>query len=313
MPGWARMPRAISWAARRGTEPVRATDAGDSSRVGTTGPSVELGGCPHPLTARERLPVTRAGAPACDPAGMTWHEIERAQLAQALLDVSPDAPTLCEGWQARHLAAHVVLRERSPIVGAGIAVPALSARAEAAIARLADTAPTEGAYRDLVARVAADRPAFWHPGAWAGDRPTSSSSSCTPRTSAAAPARSPPRSSTRSSSRPCGRSWSGAGGLRLRKVPVGVVLVRDDGVRHRRARRGRARHGRRPRRRRRAGLYLLGRGAAADVEVEGDADDVARARAGPALALAGRLRPGAPWPGCRRRRPPSARPAPRCP
>ena len=44
---------------------------------------------------------------------MTWHEIERAQLAQALLDVAPDAPTLCEGWQARHLAAHIVLRERS--------------------------------------------------------------------------------------------------------------------------------------------------------------------------------------------------------
>ena len=58
-------------------------------------------------------------AAACDPAVMTWHEIERAQLAQALLDVTPDAPTLCEGWQARHLAAHVVLRERSATVSAG--------------------------------------------------------------------------------------------------------------------------------------------------------------------------------------------------
>src|SRR3954466_1236314 len=99
---------------------------------------------------------------------MTWHQIERAQLAQALLDVPPDAPTLCEGWQARHLAAHVVLRESSPLVGAGIVVPALAGRAERAIQELADQVTGEGAYRDLVARVAAP-PAAWHPMSWAGE------------------------------------------------------------------------------------------------------------------------------------------------
>src|SRR6188768_2392468 len=70
--------------------------------------------------------------------GMPWHTIEREQLAEALSAVAPDAPTLCEGWQARHLAAHVVLRERAPVVGLALVVPALSGRSEAAIARLAD-------------------------------------------------------------------------------------------------------------------------------------------------------------------------------
>lgn len=37
----------------------------------------------------------------------------REHLVAAFRQVPPTAPTVCEGWQARHLAAHVVLRERS--------------------------------------------------------------------------------------------------------------------------------------------------------------------------------------------------------
>jgi uncharacterized protein (TIGR03085 family) len=206
---------------------------------------------------------------------MTWHEIERAQLAEALLDVAPDAPTLCEGWEARHLAAHVVLRERSPMVGAGIAVPALSARAEAAIAKLADQAVTEGAYRDLVARVA-DRPARWHPASWVGESMNVIEffvhTEDVRRGAGPVPARELDAGLVEA-------LWSHlprAGAGRLRTVPVGVVLVRDDGIRH---------HLRTPKPdygtvvvRGDTGeivLYLLGRGAAADVRVEGEADDVA--------------------------------------
>jgi len=207
---------------------------------------------------------------------MTWHEIERAQLAQALLDVSPDAPTLCEGWQARHLAAHVVLRERSPLVGAGIAVPALSARAEAAIARLADTAASEGAYRDLVARVAADRPAFWHPGSFAGESTNVIEFFVHTEDVRRGAGPVPPRELDPDLVETLWAQLRRSGGMRLRKVPVGVVLVRDDGVRHR-LRSPKVDHGTVVVR----GavgelvLYLLGRGAAADVRVEGDPDDVA--------------------------------------
>ena len=44
----------------------------------------------------------------------TWNIDERARLAHVLSDLGPGRPTLCEGWQTQHLAAHVVLRDRAP-------------------------------------------------------------------------------------------------------------------------------------------------------------------------------------------------------
>lgn len=53
-------------------------------------------------------------------------QLERAALCSTLTRVGPDAPTLCEGWAARDLAAHLVLRERRPDAAAGVLVPALA-------------------------------------------------------------------------------------------------------------------------------------------------------------------------------------------
>ena len=39
---------------------------------------------------------------------------ERAALCDTLQAVGPDAPTMCEGWQAIDLASHMVVRERDP-------------------------------------------------------------------------------------------------------------------------------------------------------------------------------------------------------
>lgn len=58
----------------------------------------------------------------------THARAERAQLAQALTEAGPDAPTLCEGWSARDLAAHVVVRERRVDAAGGIMVKALAPR-----------------------------------------------------------------------------------------------------------------------------------------------------------------------------------------
>lgn len=55
---------------------------------------------------------------------------EREQLSDLFLEVGPDAPTLCEGWQTRDLAAHLALRDRRPDASAGIMIPALAARTE---------------------------------------------------------------------------------------------------------------------------------------------------------------------------------------
>ncbi len=73
---------------------------------------------------------------------------ERIGLAQALLDVGPDAPTLCAGWTARDLAAHVHLRETRPDAAVGIVVPfagSWTRRVQDGIARLP--------YAELVERV----------------------------------------------------------------------------------------------------------------------------------------------------------------
>lgn len=45
---------------------------------------------------------------------------ERAALAALLDETGPDAPTLCEGWRTRDLAAHLVMRERRPDAAAGL-------------------------------------------------------------------------------------------------------------------------------------------------------------------------------------------------
>jgi uncharacterized protein (TIGR03085 family) len=51
---------------------------------------------------------------------------ERSALCDLFLEVGPDAPTLCEGWTTRDLAAHLVVRERRPDAAAGIVVPPLA-------------------------------------------------------------------------------------------------------------------------------------------------------------------------------------------
>jgi uncharacterized protein (TIGR03085 family) len=57
-------------------------------------------------------------------------QAERQQLTDLFLEVGPDAPTLCEGWLTRDLAAHLALRDRRPDAAGGIAIPALAGRTE---------------------------------------------------------------------------------------------------------------------------------------------------------------------------------------
>ncbi|BCI51245.1 TIGR03085 family protein [Mycolicibacterium litorale] len=57
---------------------------------------------------------------------MTAAQRERAALVDALRVQGPDAPTLCEGWKTRDLAAHLYIREHRPDATAGILVPPLA-------------------------------------------------------------------------------------------------------------------------------------------------------------------------------------------
>lgn len=77
----------------------------------------------------------------------------RDALVEALLSAGPRQPTLCEGWQTQHLAAHVVLREGSPLV-AGLVLKPLQSRLERRTLELGDAAAAPADYQDLVARIA---------------------------------------------------------------------------------------------------------------------------------------------------------------
>ena len=81
---------------------------------------------------------------------------ERADLAELLERLGPDAPTLCEGWATRDLAAHLVLRERRPDAAAGIVVGPLAGHTERVQRALAG-----GDWAALVAKVR--RPPWWSP------------------------------------------------------------------------------------------------------------------------------------------------------
>ena len=75
---------------------------------------------------------------------------ERQELCELMSTLGPDAPTLCAGWTAFHLAAHLHLRESDPVAAAGIAVPALKPTAERRMAKLM----AETDFDQLVAMVA---------------------------------------------------------------------------------------------------------------------------------------------------------------
>ncbi|MCF8602801.1 TIGR03085 family metal-binding protein [Gordonia sp. HY442] len=51
---------------------------------------------------------------------------ERAALVESMRESGPDVPTMCEGWTARDLAVHLILRERRPDAAIGMFVPFLA-------------------------------------------------------------------------------------------------------------------------------------------------------------------------------------------
>ncbi|MDV9177909.1 TIGR03085 family metal-binding protein [Streptomyces sp. W16] len=67
----------------------------------------------------------------------TFAKRERLLLADLLETTGPDAPTLCEGWRTRDLAAHVVVRERRADAAGGIMIKQLAPRLDRVMAEFA--------------------------------------------------------------------------------------------------------------------------------------------------------------------------------
>ena len=89
---------------------------------------------------------------------MSFAQTERTQLAELLLKVGPEAPTLCEGWNTRDLATHLYIRERKPLAAIGIFVKRARKFLEAEEARLASWS-----YEDLVRMWAMGPPRLYMP------------------------------------------------------------------------------------------------------------------------------------------------------
>lgn len=86
---------------------------------------------------------------------MSFASSERAALCDLFEQVGPDAPTLCEGWDTRDLAAHLHLRETS-VLAAGIVLKPLEGMLERRQKEMAG-----GDWPTLVARIR--RPPLWSP------------------------------------------------------------------------------------------------------------------------------------------------------
>lgn len=80
---------------------------------------------------------------------------ERLLLADLLETAGPEAPTLCEGWRTRDLAAHVVVRERRPDAAGGVLVKQLAQRLERVMAEF-----TAKPYEELIQLIRTGPPRF---------------------------------------------------------------------------------------------------------------------------------------------------------
>ncbi|MET9578163.1 MULTISPECIES: TIGR03085 family metal-binding protein [Streptomyces] len=80
---------------------------------------------------------------------------ERLLLADLLETAGPEAPTLCEGWTTRDLAAHVVVRERRPDAAGGMLIKQLASRLDKVMAEY-----TDKPYEELVQLIRTGPPRF---------------------------------------------------------------------------------------------------------------------------------------------------------
>jgi uncharacterized protein (TIGR03085 family) len=81
---------------------------------------------------------------------------ERAALVETLREVGPEAPTLCDGWNTRDLAAHLMIREYRLDAAPGIVIPFFAdhtAKVQNSVARQTD-------WNELLDKVASGPPVY---------------------------------------------------------------------------------------------------------------------------------------------------------
>jgi uncharacterized protein (TIGR03085 family) len=84
---------------------------------------------------------------------------ERNTLCDIFVELGADAPTLCEGWTTKDLAAHLVVRERRPDSGPGLVWPRLADYTE----KVRSTARDHTSWEELVEKVRSGPPMLLRP------------------------------------------------------------------------------------------------------------------------------------------------------
>jgi len=79
---------------------------------------------------------------------------ERRGLCDLFVEIGPDEPTLCAGWMTSDLAAHLVARERRPDSGPGLVWPPLSGHTD----RVRRSVKDRLSWAQLVAKVRSGPP-----------------------------------------------------------------------------------------------------------------------------------------------------------
>ena len=165
---------------------------------------------------------------------MHYVEPSREVLAETLLAAGPHAPTLCQGWSTKELAAHLYLREHKISSAVGLFVKPLAGRADKALAEVAQKASTTESYARLVRQFRAGPPAYSPMHLKSVDNSANLSEYFvhTEDVRRAASDRWAPRALDSDYSDALWAELIKRAAILYRGVDLGIVLVRPDGPRH---------------------------------------------------------------------------------
>ncbi|OXM75110.1 MULTISPECIES: TIGR03085 family metal-binding protein [Amycolatopsis] len=150
---------------------------------------------------------------------------ERRLLSLLLDETGPDAPTLCQGWLTRDLAAHLVVRESRPDAALGILLPPLAGHTQ----RVQDAIAAQP-WPELVDRVRRGPAWYWPTSIGRLDELTNTAEFLVHHEDVrrGRPGWAPrPAEATRDAA--AWRAARTAARINLRRVPVGVTLRTTDG------------------------------------------------------------------------------------
>lgn len=203
---------------------------------------------------------------------MGWASTEKDALVETLRQTAPTAPTLCTGWDARRLLAHLVQREQDLPGGVVDAVARAKPGAEPRLSRLVEQAESPQGYADLVDRFVAGPPR-WSPLSWAAEQLNLVEYVIHHEDVRRAGTGAAPRDIPLSQARQIWRQLPVLARLRLRRSPVPVTLALPGGEQKvvRQGEGGVVLSGEPVE----LALYLSGRRPVAEVQVTGSPDSVA--------------------------------------